>query len=180
MARRRDASPQDLPARGRPRPEMTKQYESGSASRKASAQTGGLLLQHLASDMKTWVLVFGLGLGVLGAGAAYVGLFVVASTMVSIFIVALTLYAFLRFWPEEQAGGREPAAADRENGDRAEPVTPVRRPALVPVVRPGGPPKARMMMALREMAQRQGNYRLSSRGAERFAKVIRYLLQNGS
>ncbi len=63
----------------------------------------------MAGGMAGWFLGLAVCLGVLAAGAAYYGLLVAASTLVSIFVVLLTLYLFLRYWPEEDVIARRQA-----------------------------------------------------------------------
>ena len=126
--------------------------------------------QTVAASMGYWFLVVAAGLGAVAIGAAYFGLFVVASTFGSIVFVALTVYAFLRYWPDD-----EPLATP----DRP-PVSVEEQPrqVAVPVVGISGAPKTRFLFAIREIARRQDDYKISQKGAERFAKVIRYMLRH--
>lgn len=119
-------------------------------------------IQAVAGGLTRWFLMLSGGLGALGIVAAYMGLLVIASMLASIVFVALTLYFFLRFWPEEDAA----------------PEAPPRRPAMVSATRVDGPPRARFVMALREVVRRQESFRISPQGAERFARVIRFMLRN--
>ena len=121
--------------------------------------------------MAGWFLGLAVCLGMLGAFAAYYGLLVAASTLISIFVVLLTLYLFLRYWPDE-----EPAARPKPPPTAAIPEP--RRTARVSAVRVDGPPKARFMVALKEVVRRQDAFRLSPQGAERFARTIRYILRS--
>ena len=133
----------------------------------------GSPVQVLARSMKYWFLLLGIGLGAVGVTALYFGLFVVASTLGSIVFVALTLYAFLKFWPEEEFGTQRPPSAEPLD-ESAEPQA-----VMVPVVRMDGQPRASFMLAIRDIARRQEKFKISKQGAERFAKTIRYLLRHG-
>jgi len=128
------------------------------------------LVQAVAGDMKRGFLLLGVGLSAVGVVAGVMGLFVVASMLASIVLVSITLYAFLRLWPDE--GTRRVSRALGE----ADPPRP-RRQAMVAAVRADGPPKARFLLALRDITRRQDSFRISQEGAERFAKTIRFLLQ---
>jgi len=130
------------------------------------------LLQAVASRMSLWFLLTAIGLAVLSGSALYFGLFVVASTFGSILLVSITLYAFFKYWPED-----EPLKPIPKRVPAEEPSSQPKR-AMVPVVSLDGPPKTRFMMALRDASRRQDNFKISKQGAERFAKTIRYLLQN--
>ena len=126
-------------------------------------------IQAVARGMAGWFLALAICLGLLGATAAYFGLLVVASTLVSIFVVVFTLYLFIRYWPEEEprkSRALAPTAA-----------APARQQARVPAVRVDGPPKIRFMVALKDVVRRQDAFRLSPQGAERFARTIRYILR---
>lgn len=127
------------------------------------------LTQVIAGGMKQWFLMVALGLGIVGSAAAFLGLFVVASTLVSIVLISLTLYLFLRLWPEEE---RPRNSTARISEEKVEPKT-----AMVPAVRLNGHPRSRFLIALKEVARRQETFRISPQGAERFAKTIRYLLR---
>ena len=127
------------------------------------------LTQVIAGGMKQWFLLVALGVGIVGITAAFLGLFVVASTLVSIVLLSLTLYLFLRLWPEEE---RSPSSAAEISEEKPRPKS-----AVIPVVRLDGPPRRRFMMALKEIARRQDGFRISPQGAERFAKTIRYVLR---
>jgi hypothetical protein len=129
-------------------------------------------MQRIAARMKSWVLMFAAGIGVLGIASAFLQFWLLASTLISIVFVSLTLYWFLKYWPED--GDRPTALVPAEE----EGETP--RRALVPVVRPNAPARTRFMVALREVVRRQEDFRLSPQGAERFAKTIRYILQSTS
>ena len=122
--------------------------------------------------MSLWFLMTAIGVAALAGAALYFGLFVVASTFGSILLVSITLYAFFKYWPEDEplkpiprrVAGEEPA--------------PQPKRAMVQVGSVDGPPKTRFMMALRDASRRQDSFKISKQGAERFAKTIRYLLQN--
>ena len=129
-------------------------------------------MQAVAGNLTRWLMMLGVGLGMLAATAAYMGLLVVASMLVSIVFVAFTLYFFLRLWPEEQPVQQVQA---RIQAART-PVEPQK--AMVSAVRIDGPPKARALMALRDMVKRQESFQISQQGAEMFAKTIRFMLRN--
>ena len=137
--------------------------------RKEEKQRTGLT-QTLADHMGYWFLLIAIGLGGLAIGAAYFGLLVVASTFGSIVFVAVTVYAFLRFWPDDEP--LKPKASEPE------PVEVQPREVVVPVVDLNGAPKTRFLFAIREIARRQDDYKISKQGAERFAKVIRFMLRH--
>jgi hypothetical protein len=125
-------------------------------------------MQAVAEGMTRWLLMLVVGLGALGVWAGYMGRLLVASTLVSIVIVAFTLYLFLKYWPEEEKVGCKRNTAAPE---------PVARSAKIPVTRLNGPPRARFIMALKEVVRKQDAFRLSPQGAERFARTIRYMLR---
>ena len=129
-------------------------------------------LQVVANNLQRWILMLGVSMGALGCVALYYRLFPVGSMMLSFFLVSFTLYFFIRWWPEED-----------ERPVRAAPqpvvVAPPKKPgqARVQAMRLDGPPKARCMMALREMVRRQESFQISPQGAESFAKTIRFMLR---
>ncbi len=125
--------------------------------------------QTLADHLGYWFLI-AVGLG--AVAAAYYGLFVVASTFASIVLVALTVYAFLRYWPEDER------LQPRAKPEPTEAVEVQPRRVSLPVVELNGPPRSRFLFAIREIARRQEDYKISKQGAERFAKVIRYMLRH--
>ena len=90
----------------------------------------------------------------------------------SILLVSITLYVFFRYWPEDEPLKPVPR--------HATPVEDAPKPqrAMVQVVSVDGPPKTRFMMALRDASRKQDRFKISKQGAERFAKTIRYILQN--
>ena len=136
-----------------------------------AAVVGHTPMQAVSHRMSYWFLLTAIGLGLLFASSLYFGLFVVASTFGSILLVSITLYAFFKYWPEDEP--LKPAPR------KAQPVeTPVPPKAMVQVVNVEGPPKARFMMALRDASRKQSSFKISAQGAERFAKTIRYLLKN--
>lgn len=128
-------------------------------------------MQAVSHGLSFWFLLIAIGLAVLFASSLYFGLFVVASTFGSILLVSITLYAFFKYWPED-----EPLRTPAPKTAPAKVETP--RQAMVQVVQVDGPPKARFMMALRDASRKQESFKISKQGAERFAKTIRYLLQN--
>ena len=128
-------------------------------------------MQVVSRGMSFWFLLLAIGLAGLFGSSLYFGLFVVASTLGSILLVSITLYAFFKYWPEDEALKPLPRRVEA-------PPSPEPRKAMIQVVQVDGPPKARFMMALRDASQRQDSFKISKQGAERFAKTIRYLLQN--
>ena len=125
-------------------------------------------MQAVAEGMTRWLLMLVLGLGALGIWAGYMGRILVASTLVSIVIVAFTLYLFIKYWPDEERSRKMVDVAGRE---------PVARSAKIQVTQLNGPPRARFVMALKEVVRKQDAFRLSPQGAERFARTIRYMLK---
>ena len=127
-------------------------------------------VEVVAGNMERWLLMLGVGLGGVGIAAAFMGLLVVAFTLASIVLVSITIFLFIRFWPEEEVPER-----------RVSPPSPGRprpRQAMVQAVRVDGPPRARLMMSLKEVVRRQESFRISQQGAEAFAKTIRYILRS--
>ncbi|MDP6040149.1 MAG: hypothetical protein QGG64_16485 [Candidatus Latescibacteria bacterium] len=127
-------------------------------------------MQVVAHKMAGWTLMLSVGMGGLSLAAFYYGLLVVGSMLISIFLVAITLYFFLKLWPEDPK-------ANLEKRTKPQVVVP-QRPAMVSAVRIEGPPKARAMIALREMVRRQESFQISQQGAEAFAKTIRFMLRS--
>ena len=127
------------------------------------------LIQAIAGDMKRGLLLLGLALGGVAVTAAFLGALVAASLLASIVLVSLTLYAFLSLWPEEETRTPPP---ELPGGSQPRPR------AAVAAVRVDGPPRVRVVMALREMARKQDSFRISQEGAQRFAKTIRYILRS--
>ena len=125
-------------------------------------------MQAVAEGMTRWLLMLVVGLGALGIWAGYMGRLLVASTLVSIVIVAFTLYLFIKYWPDEERSRKMADVAGRE---------PVARSAKIQVTQLNGPPRARCVMALKEVVRKQDAFRLSPQGAERFARTIRYMLK---
>lgn len=127
--------------------------------------------QVVAANLSRWIMMLGIGMGILGGVAFYYGLLPVGSMLMSIFLVSFTLYLFIRWWPEED---ERPVAAPVQS-----PATPPpNKPVMVRAVRLEGPPKARCLMALREMVKRQNDFQISQEGAEAFAKTIRFMLRS--
>jgi hypothetical protein len=129
-------------------------------------------VQAVSHGMSLWFLLLAAGLAVLCFACLYFGLFVVGSTFGSILLVSITLYAFFKYWPEDEFLKPSPRPK------KEEPAPSEPRHAMIPLVRSDGPPKVRFMTALRDASRRQDGYKISKQGAERFAKTIRYLLQN--
>jgi len=130
-------------------------------------------MQAVAHNLAHWILMLCVGMGSLSLAAFYYGLLVVGSMLVSISLVAFTLYFFLKFWPEDPKPLPQTVRASQS------PKTTVsQRPAMVSAMRLDGPPKARAMMALREMVRRQESFKISQQGAEAFAKTIRFMLRS--
>jgi hypothetical protein len=131
-------------------------------------------LQVVAHNLARWVLMLSIGMGVVSIAAFYLALWVEGAMLISIFLVSVTLYFFIKWWPEED---KRPA----HKPEGGAPITavvhkPVR--VLIPSVRIGGPPKVRCLMILREMVRRQESFQISQQGAEAFAKTIRYMLRS--
>lgn len=126
-------------------------------------------VQVVAHNLARWVMMLGVGMGCVSMAAFYFHLLVEGAMLLSIFFVSVTLYFFLRLWPEEDAPSKP----------RPRPVVPVAKPkqAVVSVVHLQGPPRVRCLMALREMVRRQETFQISRQGAEAFAKTIRYMLR---
>lgn len=129
-------------------------------------------MQVVAHKMAGWILMLSVGMGCLSLAALYYGLLVVGSMLISIFLVAITLYFFLKLWPEDPKPEPKPERVYQPQ------VLALRRPAMVSAVRLDGPPKARAMIALREMVRRQESFQISQQGAEAFAKTIRFMLRS--
>lgn len=129
-------------------------------------------LQVVAHNLSRWIMMLGVGMGALGAVAFYYGLLPVGSMLMSIFLVSFTLYFFIRWWPEED---ERPAPAQPAPTPIVAPPKPGR--AMVQTVKLNGPPKARVMMALRDMVRREEAVQISPQGAEAFAKTIRFMLR---
>lgn len=135
--------------------------------------TAGLTaVQAVSHGMSYWILLLAVGLAVLCSLSLYFKLFVVGSTFGSILLVSITLYAFFKYWPEDDPS--KPIAPLKA----AKVTQPRQKNVIVPVVKVDGPPKARFMMALRDASLKQDSFKISAQGAERFAKTIRYILQN--
>ncbi len=126
-------------------------------------------MQAVAGGMTRWLLMLAVSLGALGVVAGALGQWVMASTLVSIVLVAFTLYLFLKYWPEDDGRSRERVVV-------VQPPKP--RSAQVSVMRVDGPPRARFVLALKDVVRRQDAFRLSPQGAERFARTIRFMLRN--
>jgi hypothetical protein len=133
---------------------------------------GSSAVQAISHGMSFWILLLAGGLAVLCSLSLYFGLFVVGSTFGSILLVSITLYAFFKYWPEDEPlKPITPATAVEVEQPRQENV-------MIQVVQVDGPPKARLMMALRDASRKQDSFKINAQGAERFAKTIRYILQN--
>ena len=130
-------------------------------------------MQAVARNLSRWILMLCIGMGGLSITSLYYGLVVVGSMLISIFLVAVTLYFFLRFWPEDP----KPVVSEGS----AKPVSTRPRPprsAMVSAMRRDAPPKARAVIALRDMVRRQESFQISQQGAEAFAKTIRFMLRS--
>ena len=163
---------------------MKAQRDRGAGENQSLGGEGALasqkppsLIQAVAGDMKRGFLLLALSLGGVGVATAIMGhwtrstgLLVVASSLGAIVLVSSTLYVFLKLWPEEEIRTPSPSAEPAK--------TPLRRQAMVSAVKTEGPPRARFMMALRDVARKQDSFRISQEGAERFDKAIRYLLRS--
>jgi predicted lipid-binding transport protein (Tim44 family) len=129
-------------------------------------------MQAVARKLSGWIMMLCVGMGCLSITALYYGLLVVSSMLISIFLVAFTLYFFLRFWPEDP----KPVVPAPSKTISASPKP--RRPAMVSAMRKDAPPKARAVIALRDMVRRQESFQISQQGAEAFAKTIRFMLRS--
>ncbi|MEE2752920.1 MAG: hypothetical protein VX910_02975, partial [Candidatus Latescibacterota bacterium] len=89
-----------------------------------------------------------------------------------ILLVLIPLYTFFKYWPEDEPF--KPTA----QVTAVEAEQPRQKNLILKVVQVDGPPKARFMMALRDASLKQDSFKISAQGAERFAKTIRYILQN--
>ena len=146
--------------------------ETHGKNRESAVVAAHSPMQAVSHGMSFWFLLSAIGLAVLCGSALYFSLFVVASTFGSILLVSITLYAFFKYWPED-----EPLRPISRSVDSVVEEKP--REAMVQVVSVEGTPnKTRFMMALRDASRRQDSFKISNQGAERFAKTIRYLLQN--
>jgi len=150
---------------------VTKAGSRGVPKKPSEAAVDATPVQVVAQGMSYWFLMTAVGLALLCFCSLYFGLFVVASSFGSILLVSITLYAFFKYWPEDEPV--KPVVRVSPT-----PEEPKSRRAMVQVVQVDGPPKARFMMALRDASGRQDSFKISKQGAERFAKTIRYLLQN--
>jgi len=128
-------------------------------------------MQAVARNLTQWIMMLCVGMGSLSLMAFYYGLLAVGSILVSSFSVTFTLYFFLKFWPQDPRP--KPAQVVYPAKSKAP-----QRPAMVSAMRVDGPPKARAMMALREMVRRQESFKISQQGAEAFAKTIRFMLRS--
>ncbi len=148
-----------------------KKTQARRRRRPSEAAVDATPVQVVSRGLAFWFLLLAIGLAGLAASSLYFGLFVVAATFGSILLVAITLFAFFKYWPEDEA--LRPVVSSAEA-----PATPKPRKAMIQAGRVDGPPKARFMIALRDASRRQESIKISKEGAERFAKTIRYLLQN--
>jgi uncharacterized RDD family membrane protein YckC len=150
---------------------VTKSGSRDVPKKPSAAAVDATPVQVVAQGMSYWFLVTAIGFALLCFSSLYFGLFVVASTFGSILLVSITLYAFFKYWPEDEL--LKPVTRVSPT-----PKEPKYRRAMVQVVQVDGLPKARFAMALRNVSRRQDSFKISKQGAERFAKTIRYLLQN--
>ena len=130
-------------------------------------------MQAVAHNLSRWIMMLCVGMGCLSITALYYGLLVVGSMLISIFLVAITLYFFLRFWPEDPKPVA-PQVRSRAISQRSKP----QRSAMVSAMHRNAPPKARAVIALRDMVRRQESFQISQQGAEAFAKTIRFMLRS--
>ncbi|OGG53989.1 MAG: hypothetical protein A3F84_04830 [Candidatus Handelsmanbacteria bacterium RIFCSPLOWO2_12_FULL_64_10] len=102
------------------------------------------------------------------AATLYLGLIAVASILIAVCLITVTLYLFVRLWP-----GAGPAA-------RPSPIPPP-TPEATPAAVDAAPRESRyrVLWALRAMARRQDDFLISGRAAERFARTIRFILKGG-
>ncbi|MBI2951895.1 hypothetical protein HYY27_07370 [bacterium] len=101
------------------------------------------------------------------AATLYLGLIAVASILIAVCLITVTLYLFVRLWP-----GAGPAA-------RPSPIPPS-TPEITPAATVEAAPREsryRVLWALRAMARRQDDFLISGRAAERFARTIRFILK---
>ena len=133
---------------------------------------GSTAVQAVSHGMSFWILLLAGGLAVLCSLSLYFKLFVVGSTFGSILLVLIPLYTFFKYWPEDEPfkSTAQVTAVETEQ--------PRQKNLILKVVQVDGPPKARFMMALRDASLKQDSFKISAQGAERFAKTIRYILQN--
>jgi hypothetical protein len=100
----------------------------GQVARRVTVAAGANAVQAVSHGMSFWFLLLAGGLAVLCSLSLYFGLFVVASTFGSILLVSVTLYAFFKYWPEDDS--LKPLAPKL-----VEPEQPKPRNAVIQVVR---------------------------------------------
>jgi hypothetical protein len=120
---------------------------------------------RVAGRLRAVLLVAVAALGVVLAATLYLGLIAVASVLVAVCLIIVTLYLFVRLWP-----GASPSASPVP----LPPPAPEATPVVSPLPRES---KYRILWALRAMSQRQDDFRISGRAAERFARTIRFLMK---
>lgn len=125
---------------------------------------------RVAQKVRAVLVGIVVALTVLLAATLYLGLIAVASILIAVCLITVTLYLFVRLWP-----GAGPAA-------RPSPLpSPTPTPDAVPVAAEAAPRESghRVLWALRAMARRQDDFLISGRAAERFARTIRFILKGG-
>lgn len=122
---------------------------------------------RVAGRLRAVLLVAIAALGVVLVATLYLGLMAIASVLVAVCLIAGTLYLFVRLWP-----GVGPATRPSP----ALPAPPEAAPVVSPLPRES---KYRILWALRAVAQRQDDFRISGRAAERFARTIRFIMKSG-
>jgi hypothetical protein len=123
---------------------------------------------RVAGKLRAVLLIAAAALGTIVTATLYLGLIVIASVLIAVCLVTVTLYLFVRLWP-----GAGPAAKPSPVPAPATETTP-----LAVAEAEVEAPKHRILWALREMAQRQDDFRISGRAAERFARTIRFVMKS--
>ena len=104
------------------REEKTRAKQPASEGEGATPEAApSSLIQRIAGDMKRGFLLLGLGLGAVSIAAAFLGALPVASMLAAIVLVSLTLYVFLRLWPEEEVQTPSEPAPDGEGMSKFQP-----------------------------------------------------------
>lgn len=119
-----------------------------------------------ARKLRAVLLIAVAALVIVFIATLYLGLILIASTLIAVCLVIVTLYVFVRLWP-----GAGPTV-------RPSPVPGQTTEIASTAVTDPGAPKHRLLWALREMALRQDNFRISGRAAERFARTIRFVMKS--
>ena len=123
---------------------------------------------RVAGRLRAVLLIAIAAFGVVLAATLYLGLIAIASILIAVCLITATLYLFVRLWP-----GAGPAT-------RPSPVLPPTPEPTSAVVVDTTPreSKHRILWALRAMAQRQDDFLISGRAAERFARTIRFIMKS--